>query len=66
MNSIAFRRLGPSGVELMMLVMVFLYKHLLSLLTFFWLTSILHHPIERMRRQSLLREQRSRQALADR
>ena len=46
-----------------LLVMVFLYKHLLSLLTFFWLTSILHHANERMRRQSLLREQRSRQAL---
>ena len=39
-----------------LLLMVFLYKHLLSLLTFFWLTSLLHDANERIRGQSLLKE----------
>ena len=43
-----------------LLLMVFLYKHLLSLLTFFWLTSLLHDANERIRGQSLLKENRSR------
>ena len=46
-----------------LLLMVFLYKHLLSLLTFFWLTSLLHDANERIRGQSLLKENRSRKAL---
>ena len=40
------------------------YRHLLSILTFFWLTSLLHNANERMRRQTLLKENRSRRALA--
>ena len=33
----------------MLLLVVFLYRHLVSILTFFWLTSLLHNANERMR-----------------
>ena len=35
----------------MLLLVVFLYRHLVSILTFFWLTSLLHNGNERMRRE---------------
>lgn len=47
----------------MLLLLVFLYRHLISILAFFWLTSMLHTANERMRRQAMLRENRSRRAL---
>jgi hypothetical protein len=46
-----------------LLLVVFLYRHLLSILTFFWLTSLLHNANERMRKQTLLKENRSRRGL---
>ena len=46
-----------------LLLCVFLYRHLLSILIFFWLTSLLHNANERMRTQTLLKSNRSRRAL---
>lgn len=48
---------------LLLLLAVFLYRHLLGIITFGWLTSILHNANERMRRQTLQKENRSRTAL---
>ena len=48
---------------LILLLVVFLYRHLISILTFFWLTSMLHSANERMRRQTILKENRSRSQL---
>jgi hypothetical protein len=48
---------------LALLLVVFLYRHLLSILTFFWLTSLLHNANCRLRQQVLLKENRSRRAL---
>ena len=47
----------------MLLLVVFLYRHLITILTFFWLTSLLHNANERMRRQTLLKDHRSAKAL---
>ena len=47
----------------MLLLLVFLYRHLVSILVFCWLTSMLHTANERMRRQAMLRDNRSHRAL---
>ena len=49
---------------LMLLLAIFLYRHLLGILAFGWLTSVLHNANDRMRKQTLLKEARSRPALA--
>ena len=59
----AARWLEDAMPFLMLLLVVFLYRHLLTILIFFWLTSMLHNSNERMRTQTLLKENRSRRAL---
>ena len=59
----AARWVEDASPFVMLLLVVFLYRHLLSILIFFWLTSLLHHANERMRKQTLLKENRSRRAL---
>lgn len=49
---------------LVLLLLVFLQRHFVSLLVFCWLTSLLNNANGRMRRQTLLKEKRSRAALA--
>ena len=59
----AARWLEESMPFIMLLLLTFLYRHLMSILAFFWLTSMLHTANERMRRQTMLRENLSRRAL---
>ena len=60
----AFARWVEDSMPFVMLLLaVFLYRHMLGIVTFGWLTSILHNANERMRRQTLLKENRSRPAL---
>ena len=57
------RWMEDAAPSLMLLFAVFLYRHLLGIITFGWLTSVLHGANERMRRQTMVKEHRSRAGL---